>query len=191
MTTNWEILEAAHHALRSTVLAVAESEWDQATPCALWTVTQVFQHAAGDQLAFAAALTGGPGPSEDPFAPSGVLSDAPSTLLDKALSASFDAWAAVGADAENVPTPVPPGSMPAWLGAGACALDAAVHAWDIAVATNQPSPLTTDLARSLMPVATRIVEPLRAYGVYAAALEPAGPDDDVTALLCYLGRRPR
>jgi uncharacterized protein (TIGR03086 family) len=191
MTTNWEILEAAHHALRSTVLAVAESDWDRATPCTEWNVTQVLQHAAGDQLGFAAALTGGPGPTEDPFAPSGVLGDAPSTLLDKALSASFAAWAAVDADAENVPTPVPPGSMPAWLGVGACALDAAVHAWDIAIATGQPSPLTPDLARSLMPVATKIVEPLRAYGVYAAALEPAGSDDDVAALLRYLGRDPR
>jgi hypothetical protein len=42
-----------------------------------------------------------------------------------------------------------------------------------------------------MPVATKIVEPLRAYGVYAAALEPAGSDDNVAALLRYLGRDPR
>jgi uncharacterized protein (TIGR03086 family) len=190
MNTHWEILEAAHHALRSVVLGVAETDWNRPTPCAQWTVTQVLQHAAGDQHAFAAALTGGPGPSENPFAPSGQFTDAPSTVLDKALSAAFDAWSTVAKDAENVPTPVPPGSMPAWLGAGACALDAAVHAWDIAIATGQPSPLTPDLARSLMPVATQIVEPLRAYGAYAAALEPAESDNDVATLLRYLGRHP-
>jgi hypothetical protein len=79
--------------------------------------------------------------------------------------------------------------MPAWLAAGACALDAAVHAWDISVATGQPSPLTPDMSRQLLAVATRIVEPLRAWGAYAAALEPES-GDDVAALLSYLGRRP-
>ncbi|MGI5151672.1 hypothetical protein ACQEVC_35830 [Plantactinospora sp. CA-294935] len=32
------------------------------------------------------------------------------------------------------------------LAAAACALDAAVHAWDIAVVTGQPTPLTVALA---------------------------------------------
>ena len=74
--------------------------------------------------------------------------------------------------------------------AGAAALDAAIHAWDIAVATGQGSPLTPDLARALTPVAKSIVEPLRQYGVYAAEVEP-GPDaDDAAALLGYLGRSP-
>jgi len=76
------------------------------------------------------------------------------------------------------------------LGVGACALDAAVHAWDIAVATAQANPLTAELAQALMPVATSIVEPLRAYGAYAAAITPEPGDDDVAALLRYLGRRP-
>jgi hypothetical protein len=79
--------------------------------------------------------------------------------------------------------------MPAWLASGACALDAAVHAWDIAVATGRPSPLTPELARPLLTVAREIVEPLRAWGAYAPALE-ADPADDVAVLLAYLGRRP-
>jgi hypothetical protein len=37
---------------------------------------------------------------------------------------------------------VPPGKLPAPVGAAACALDTAVHARDIAVVTGQPSPLT-------------------------------------------------
>jgi hypothetical protein len=65
-----------------------------------------------------------------------------------------------------------------------------VHAWDIAVATGQPSPLPNWLATELTAVATSIVEPLRAYGAYAAALEPQPGDDDAAALLRYLGRRP-
>ena len=80
--------------------------------------------------------------------------------------------------------------MPAWLAVGACALDAAVHAWDIAVASGQTSPLTPGLARPLLTVAREIVEPLRPYGAYAPALEAHAADDDAAALLRYLGRHP-
>lgn len=41
-----------------------------------------------------------------------------------------------------------------------------------------------------MPVATSLVEPLRAYGAYAPALAPQPDDDDTASLLRYLGRRP-
>jgi hypothetical protein len=80
--------------------------------------------------------------------------------------------------------------MPPAAAAGAAALDAAIHAWDIAVATGQGSPLTPELARALTPVAQSIVEPLRQYGAYAQALEPGPGADDDAALLGYLGRRP-
>jgi hypothetical protein len=41
-----------------------------------------------------------------------------------------------------------------------------------------------------MPGATAIVEPLRTYGVYAAALAPEPGDDAAATLLRYLGRDP-
>jgi hypothetical protein len=88
---------------------------------------------------------------------------------DHALEASGPACTASG-DAAQVTTPLPQGPMAPADAAGAAALDAAIHAWDIAMATGQGSPLTPELALSLMPVAKSIVEPLRAYGVYAQAL---------------------
>ncbi len=104
------------------------------------------------------------------------------------------AWTAIDEDAGLVPTPLPQGAMAPAAAAGAAALDAAIHAWDIAVATGQGSPLTPELARALTPVAQSIVEPLRQYGAYAQALDPqpwAGAGTDPAAvLLCYLGRRP-
>jgi hypothetical protein len=39
-------------------------------------------------------------------------------------------------------------------------------------------------------VALAIVEPLRAYGAYAAALEPQQGDDEAAAPLRFLGRDP-
>jgi uncharacterized protein (TIGR03086 family) len=186
----WPALFAdAHTALRTVVAGVGADQWDLPTPCAEWTVTQVLQHAAGDQVGYAAAITGGPWPAEDPFDPSGKLDRDPAAFLQEALRASAAAYATIGPDATDVPNPLPQGPMPAWLAAGAAALDAGVHAWDIAVATGQDSPLTAAMARQLMAVATEIVEPLRAYGAYAPALESRS-GDDVAALLSYLGRRP-
>ncbi|MEU7883615.1 TIGR03086 family metal-binding protein [Microbispora bryophytorum] len=190
-TASWRtLLSQAHDALRASVAGVGGGAWDAATPCEKWSVTQVLQHATGDQIAFAAAITGGAWPSEDPFAPSGSIEGDPRAHLAVGLDASARAWATVDDDAEQVPVPLPQGPMPASLAAGACALDAAVHAWDIAVATGQPSPLTLEMAVPLMEVATQIVEPLRAYGAYAPALETGDDADEVTVLLAYLGRRP-
>ena len=58
------------------------------------------------------------------------------------------------------------------------------------MAAGQSSPLRAELARSLTPVAKNIVEPLRAYGAYARALETEPGADDDAVLLSYLGRRP-
>ncbi|MFI6476428.1 TIGR03086 family metal-binding protein [Nonomuraea sp. NPDC050663] len=188
---SWEILDDAHKALRTAVAGVSGQDgWNQATPCERWTVAQVLQHAAGDQIGFAAAITGGPGPDEDPFAPSGTLAGDPAELAERAMRASAAAFGTVARDDEAVPTPIPPHSFPADLAVGACALDAAVHAWDIAMATGQDSPLTPELARALMPTARVIVDPVRAWGAYAEALPEIEGDDDVEALLRYLGRDP-
>jgi uncharacterized protein (TIGR03086 family) len=190
MTTTWDALDQAHDALRTAVASVGEAEWTLSTPCEKWTVTQVLQHAAGDQLAYVAAITGSGGPTENAFAPSGVRPEDPQGYLEATLRASAQACSTVAPGAQNVPTPLPQGPLAAEVAIGACALDAAVHAWDIAVATGQPSPLTADLASQLMPVATAIVEPLRAYGAYATALDPEPTDDAAAELLRYLGRHP-
>ena len=190
-TSGWPLLDEAHAALRTVVAGVTDDQWALPTPCAQWNVTQVLQHAAGDQVGYAAFLTGGPFPDEDPFSPSGCLTDGADALVTRSIEASRAAFIQVASDAEQVPTPLPQGALPAATAVGACALDAAVHAWDIAVATGQASPLTDALAAQLQPTAQAIVEPLRQYGAYAAAL-PAAPDDGAVAkLLRYLGRDPR
>ncbi|MFJ8018488.1 TIGR03086 family metal-binding protein [Streptomyces sp. NPDC096339] len=189
--SKWDLLDQAHEALRATVAAVPAHGWDLPTPCDQWNVTQVLQHAAGDQLAYASRLTGGPGPAEDPFAPSGALSGAPAQLLEPALAAAAEAFAGVVPGTAEVAVPLPPFTVSAETAVGAAALDAAVHAWDIAVATGQPSPLPADLARALRPAAEALAEPLRGFA-YGPAL-PGGPSpeaDPAGSLLAYLGRDP-
>ncbi|MFI5715257.1 TIGR03086 family metal-binding protein [Nocardia sp. NPDC051750] len=184
-----DVLTAAHAALRSAVAGVAPDQWQLATPCSDWNVTQVAEHAAGDQRAYAAALGVGPGPAYDPFSPTGDIPGGPVALVATALDETATAWATVTDDTETVPTPLPFGPLPTPVAAVLCALDAAVHAWDIAVATGQESPLTDDLSAPILAAAHGRIEPLRDWGAYGAIVD--GEDGTSTdRLLRYLGRRP-
>jgi len=187
-STTWTILDTAHSVLRDAVSAVRTDQWNGPTPCTEWNVAQVLQHAVGDQQAYAAVLGHGDFPAYDPFSPTGDLeADAPD-LLDPALTAARLAFSRVDHERADVPVPLPQGRLAAPVAVGACALDAAVHAWDIAVATGQPSPVDAAMAERLHAVAIEIVEPLRGFA-YAAAL-PGDEGDAVDRLLRYLGRDP-
>ena len=129
-----ELHRRAGELLIETVEQVRDGHLHRATPCTEWNVTQVLQHAALDQGAWAAVISGTQPSGENPFAPSGELGAEPLAYADAALEASAPAWVAVSADAESVPTPLPSGPMAPADAAGAAALDAAIHAWDIAVA---------------------------------------------------------
>ncbi|WP_326955662.1 TIGR03086 family metal-binding protein [Amycolatopsis sp. NBC_01286] len=183
----WPVLDQAHAALRSAIEGV--EDWSAPTPCADWNITQVLQHAAADQLGYAAFITGEPGPDFNPFTPSGTLTESPSAYLEPKLAAAEAAFATITPDTTAVPTPLPQGALPAPVAVGAAALDAAVHAWDIATATGRKSLLTPELAEALLPVAKELAEPLRGFA-YAPALPSLTEDDAVSTLLRYLGRNP-
>ncbi|MFD6886889.1 TIGR03086 family metal-binding protein [Streptomyces sp. NPDC059957] len=189
--SKWDLLDQAYDALRSVAGAVPAGALSAPTPCDQWNVGQVLQHAAGDQLAYAGRLTGGPGPAEDPFAPTGALAGSPEELLEPALAAAAEAFAGVEPGTAEVAVPLPPFTLDAETAVAAAALDAAVHAWDIAVATGQVSPLTPALATALSPAARALAEPLRGFAYGPALLPAPDPDaDPVGALLAFLGRRP-
>jgi len=187
----WNVITDSLGLLRNAAMLVSDADADAPTPCSAWTVTQVLQHAVGDQLAWAAAIGVGTGPAENPFTPSGFLKESVDEFIEPALATARTAWASVRPDNGAVPTPLPQGPLPAATAAAACALDAAVHAWDIAVALGKPGGLTDELAALLLPAARSIVEPLRQFGAYAAALPPSPEDDHVAELLRYLGRDPQ
>ncbi|AWS43345.1 TIGR03086 family metal-binding protein [Streptosporangium sp. 'caverna'] len=191
-----EVLAASYRTLENSVAGVQDGQGDNATPCSEWTVTQVIQHAAGDQLAYAKVLGIGNGPAYDPFSPSGAVDGTAAELVKDAIEQTAAAWATVSDDTETVPTPLPHGDLPTPVAAVMCALDAAVHAWDIAIATGQPSPLDDELAGHLLAAAQGIVEPLRQWGAYAPVVEAGAADSPsctpvVDDLLRYLGRTPR
>lgn len=188
--TTFPVLTESLELLRHVGAAVPTDRLDHPTPCSDWTVAQVLLHATGDQHAWASVVGSSPQPSYNPFAPPSQLTGTVDELVEPAIAAASAAWARVDANAESVSTPLPPvPTLPAELAAAACALDAAVHAWDIAVATGQGSPLHAELAAQLMPAARAVAEPLRGFA-YAPALPEQPGDDAAAALLRYLGRDP-
>ncbi|WSW79528.1 hypothetical protein OG390_46380 [Streptomyces sp. NBC_00996] len=75
--------------------------------------------------------------------------------------------------------------------AAAGAMDAAVHAWDIAVATGQDASLDEELAEGIWAAAERLVDHLRnSYGVFAPAREvPEGCSRAVSSTSSWPGTR--
>ncbi len=184
------VLTTSLDLLRRVAAGVPADRLDDPTPCSQWTVAQVLLHAAGDQHGWASFVGSSPLPSYDPFAPPRQLAGSVDDLIGPAIEAARTAWAGVDPATESVRTPLPPvPTMTPDLAARACALDAAIHAWDVALATGQSSPLTAELAEQLQPAARATAEPLRGFA-YAPALPDEPGDDEAAALLRYLGRNP-
>jgi uncharacterized protein (TIGR03086 family) len=185
----WDVLDQSYRALRAAVAGIPADAWAQPTPSTAWNVTQVLQHAAGDQLAYASSLTGGAGPGYDPFSPSGTLDAAGTELLEAALTVGAETFGEFDPEQPDteVAVPLPPFKLPVGLAVQAAALDAAVHAWDIAVATGQPSPLTLSLAQAVRPAADALADPLRGFA-FGPAIQPSADADDIVRLLNFLGR---
>ncbi|MER5194341.1 TIGR03086 family metal-binding protein [Streptomyces sp. NPDC002755] len=188
-TPGIEVLTRAHAYLREVVAAVGDGQWGAATPCDAWTVRQVLNHARIDQQGYGLALSGGQ-PDSDPFHPADALDGDPVAELAKVLDAVAEAYAGLPADTEQVPTPL--GPLPLPLAIGAAAMDAAVHAWDIAVATGQDRPLPAETAEGIEPTAAHLVDHLRdSFKVFAPARETPDGHDRSATLLAFLGRDPR
>ncbi|WP_369264541.1 TIGR03086 family metal-binding protein [Streptomyces sp. R35] len=184
-----ELLTRAHTYLREVVAAVPERGWGSPTPCSEWTVRQVLNHARLDQQAYGAAITGAGWPDSDPFHPVDALDADARAGLDKVLRDVADTYAQLPAGTEEVATPL--GPQPPRLAAAAGAMDAAVHAWDIAVATGQDAPLDEELAEGIWAAAVRLADHLRdSFGVFAAAREVSEGHSRAEALLAFLGRDP-
>ncbi|GGN57334.1 hypothetical protein GCM10011579_019460 [Streptomyces albiflavescens] len=184
------LLTRAHAYLSEVVAAVPEEAWGFPAPCSHWTVRQVLNHARLDQQAYGAAITGVGRPGSDPFQPADLLDADAQAVLDKVLRDVADAYAPLPADAEEVATPL--GPLPLRIAAAAGAMDAAVHAWDIAVATGQDVPLDEELAEGIWVAAERLVDHLRnSFGVFAPAREVTEDYSRADSLLAFLGRDPR
>ncbi|MFI6765059.1 TIGR03086 family metal-binding protein [Streptomyces sp. NPDC050355] len=187
-----EILRTHGEALAlfgSRVHAVRDDQWDGPTPCSEWSVRDLVNHLTAEQLWVPRLVRDGATIAEVGSEFDGdVLGDDPAAAWDRAAVAAVAALAERGALSRTVQLSY--GSSPADAYCSQMTADAVVHAWDLSRAIGAEERLPDRLATA----ALREVEPyasgLDASGLFAPAVDAPEDADDLTRLLCLLGRRP-
>jgi len=181
-------LNGYHRALdlfEDRVAGVPRDGWDALTACSPWTARDLVGHVAGGQHLVRALASG-------EFAPDVTREPArfvPGDVLMAWRAARKECTASLTSDALKRLIPVGTlGELPLGDFLGGYVLEPLVHAWDLAVATDQPSRLDPDLVHHAFATAQLIASPLRAAGHLAPPLRAPQGADEQTRLLAFLGR---
>ncbi|WP_051468303.1 TIGR03086 family metal-binding protein [Actinomadura oligospora] len=167
--------------------AVPPGGWDAPTPCAGWTTRQVAGHVTGGQHMIKALAAGAPRPDVN----TGPERFCPGDVLLAWRDAREGCAAALSDEALARPVHLGPlGDLPLGDFLGGYILEPLVHAWDLAVATGQPSRLDPDLVHHAFATARVIAAPMRAEGRLGAPLTAPPGSGEQTRLLSFLGRDP-
>ncbi|SHN29082.1 TIGR03086 family metal-binding protein [Actinacidiphila paucisporea] len=188
MTDGFALLAGAQAYLLEAVKGVPADGWSSATPCSEWTVGQVYNHARLDQSALTMQITGVV-PIGDPFVPEPAVGADPVAELESVLKRATAAWESVR-ESEVAPTPM--GPMPPSAATAVAALDAALHAWDIARSTGQDLPLDDELAAGISEAAGHVVTFVRdSFGKFGPEVPATGDAGAAARLLAFSGRDPQ
>jgi uncharacterized protein (TIGR03086 family) len=175
-----ELLERALTYTRTTLSSVGPDR-SGPTPCAGWSLADLLAHMDDGLDAFLEGA-GGTVRVEVPRHPGADLE-----RLQRKACHLLGVWSS--------PTPsmvsVGDQSLPTDLLVPTAALEIAVHGWDVAQATGLDHPLPADLARSLLPVARRMVADEDRAERFSAPLKPDPGAGSSGQLLAFLGRARR
>ncbi|MCX5318181.1 TIGR03086 family metal-binding protein [Streptomyces sp. NBC_00154] len=161
--------------------AIRADRLSAATPCAQYTVAELFAHLGGvlpDSELAAAKLprTGEPTPLTEPAA---VAASA-----ERAVAAWLKPEAMTGE------TQFGPGTYPASLAAGITLQELALHGWDLAHATGQPFVVGEEAGTVLLGVVEQIADQARAKGGYGQAVTAPADASAFDRALALSGRNP-
>ncbi|MEU7576980.1 TIGR03086 family metal-binding protein [Streptomyces sp. NPDC041068] len=170
------------------VHAVRTDQWDAPTPCTEWTVRDLVNHLASEQLWVPPLVRDGASVEAVGDAFDGdMLGPDPVTSWDTAAAASRAAFREPGALDRTVHLSF--GDTSAAFYCGQMTTDLVVHAWDLSRAVGAdetlPDALVNFSVREISPYAAE----LEKSGLFAAAVEPPAGADVRTKLLALLGRR--
>ncbi|WP_030832543.1 TIGR03086 family metal-binding protein [Streptomyces hygroscopicus] len=171
------------------VHAIRPDQWDDPTPCAEWTVRDLVNHLAVEQMWVPPLVREGANMADQGDALEGdLLGDDPVATWDAAAAAARDAFREPGALDRMVGLSY--GESPATHYCAQMTADAAVHAWDLSRAIGAderiPKPLVDFSVREVAPYAADLEE----SGLFAAPVDPPPGADAQVRLLALLGREP-
>ncbi|KUL67150.1 hypothetical protein ADL28_01785 [Streptomyces violaceusniger] len=164
-------------------------QWDDSTPCTEWTVRDLVNHLAVEQMWVPPLVREGASVADQSNALEGdLLGDDPVATWDVVVAAARDAFREPGALDRTVELSY--GESPATHYCAQMTADAAVHAWDLSRAIGAeeriPKPLVDFSVREVAPYAADLEE----SGLFAAPVEPPPGADAQARLLALLGREP-
>ncbi|KUL37238.1 hypothetical protein ADL22_22410 [Streptomyces sp. NRRL F-4489] len=171
------------------VHAVREDQWEAPTPCTEWSVFDLVNHLTAEQLWVPRLVRDGATIAElDGDFDGDQLGEDPVGAWDRAAAAAHAAFAGPGALRRSVHLSY--GTTPADAYCTQMTADAVVHTWDLSRAIGADERLPAELVSA----ALREVEPyagaLAGTGLFAPPVKPPRGADELTRLLCLLGRRP-
>ncbi|MCQ8192852.1 TIGR03086 family metal-binding protein [Streptomyces rugosispiralis] len=169
------------------VHAIRPDQWDDPTPCTEWTVRDLVNHLAVEQMWVPPLVREGASVGDQSDALEGdLLGDDPVATWDVVATAARDAFREPGALDRVVGLSY--GESPATHYCAQMTADAVVHAWDLARAIGAderiPKPLVDFSVREVAPYAADLEE----SGLFAAPVEPPAGADAQARLLALLGR---
>lgn len=170
------------------VHSVAADQWDAPTPCTEWTVRDLVNHLAVEQMWVPPLLDGSSIDDVGDSLDGDRLGDDPVATWDGAAAAARKAFHARGALDRTVELSF--GSTAADAYCAQMTADAVVHSWDLARAIgadeHPPKALVDFTGKELGPY----IDDLSGTGLFAAPVRPPAGADDWQKLLARLGRRP-
>jgi uncharacterized protein (TIGR03086 family) len=178
-------LERSYDQLAKLVANLEAEQMTAPTNCPAWDVKALLNHILGGALMYT-LVNDGQAALEDA---GDVVGDDPATALAEISAANVASWRAPGA-LEGDRT-YPWGTLPAGAGLISNVGEVALHAWDLAKATDQTADIDPDVAQIVNGFYQMVpMDDLRAHGVYGP--EIAVPEDASVQdrLLGYLSRQP-
>jgi uncharacterized protein (TIGR03086 family) len=168
------------------VHAVRADQWELATPCAGWTVRDLINHVAAENL-WTAPLMAGATIAEVGDAYDGdVLGDDPTAAWDAAAADARGAVDAPGALDRTVHLSF--GDTPATEYLDQLFADHLIHAWDLAQAIGADSRLDADLVAACAAWFDTVEDAYRRAGAIGPRTHVAAGADPQTVLLARFGR---
>ncbi|MFD9793561.1 TIGR03086 family metal-binding protein [Streptomyces sp. NPDC059070] len=170
----------------SRVRAVGPDQWDLPTPCTEWTVRDLVNHLAVEQLWVAPLVTEGRTIADVGDAYDGdVLGADPAAAWESAKEAALAAFAGPGALEGTVELSY--GKTPAAAYCSQMVADAVVHSWDLSRAIGADERLPRDLVDAAAAEFGGYADQLP-RSLFAEPVEPPADADAQVRMLAMLGR---
>ena len=184
-----ELLHGADRRLVALASTLGPSDLERPSPCSGWSVRSLLSHTVSSIDAFAAAVDGDGGPTEEElFSGADIVGSHPLSVVEQSVGRSQRAWGTIGDWQLPVTTVI--GAMSAGQAVGIITFSTLVHSWDLAVAIGRPVEFEEHEAALVEAVGSQLVPALRPQGLFGPEVSAGAGATPTQRLVAFAGRNP-